>query len=174
MLKKILRRINKWTYFHIAKKCPETFDRGGRFACWLRVKTARSFAQIGENVNIEKGANISEGSIVGERSGVGINANFHGPVIIGEDVMMGPDCIIYTRNHAFSDITIPMKEQGFSDIKKVVIGDDVWIGGRVIILPGVHIGRGAIVGAGAVVTKDVPDYAVVGGNPACILKYRNH
>lgn len=86
---------------------------------------------IGEQVNIEKGANILEGTIVGNRSGVGINANLYGPVQIGEDAMMGPDCIIYTSNHKFSDTTIPMKEQGFSEIREVVIGNDVWIGGGV-------------------------------------------
>lgn len=173
IFRKISRRINKFIFFHIAKKLPETFACGGKFACWLRVKTARSFAvSIGEGVNIEKGANVSEGTAIGDNSGVGINANLHGPVAIGNNVMMGPECIIYTRNHEFSDITIPMIEQGFSEIRKVVIGNDVWIGGRVIILPGVHIGKGAIIGAGAVVTKNVPDFAIVGGNPARVLKYR--
>ena len=57
-------------------------------------------------------------------------------------------------------------------IKPVIIGDDVWIGGRVIILPGVTIGNGAIVGAGAVVTRDVPEYAIVGGVPAKVIKMR--
>ena len=58
------------------------------------------------------------------------------------------------------------------DFKPVHIGNDVWLGSRVTILPGVNIGNGCIIGASAVVTKDVPDYAVVGGNPAKILKYR--
>lgn len=56
--------------------------------------------------------------------------------------MMGPECIIYTTNHAFDRTDIPMCEQKFSDEKPVIIGNDVWIGGRVIILPGVHIGNG--------------------------------
>ena len=176
IFKKISRRVNKWLYFHIAKKMPESFSsKGGAFACRFRVKTAKHFVvSIGKDVNIEKGAAVSEGTVIGDRSGVGINANLHGPVIIGNDVMMGPECIIYTRNHRFDDITVPMCKQGFSDVKPVTIGNDVWIGGRVIILPGVHIGQGAIIGAGAVVTKDVPDYAVVGGNPARILKYRTN
>lgn len=171
--KKLSRRFNKWIYFHIAKNLPETSAKGGRFACWLRKRTAKHFVKhIGIKVNIEKRASLSEGLIVGDRSGVGINANLHGPVIIGNDVMMGPECIIYTRNHEFSNTDIPMNQQGFSEIKEVVIGNDVWIGGRVIILPGVHIGNGAIIGAGAVVTKDVPEYSIVGGNPAKVIKYR--
>ena len=154
-------------------KRPCSFDKGGRAARKMRAKTARKFlAHVGEDVNIEKGAQITSTMEIGDRSGVGINAKIHGRVIIGNDVMMGPECIIYTKNHAFADTTIPMNQQGFSEEKPVIIGNDVWIGGRVTILPGVHIGDGAIVGAGAVVTKDVPAYAIVGGNPAKILKYR--
>ena len=86
--------------------------------------------------------------------------------------MIGPEVIIYTQNHSFDRIDIPMCEQGFQEECKVEIGNDVWIGARVIILPGVKIGNGCVIGAGAVVTKDVPDYCVVGGNPAKILKVR--
>ena len=65
-----------------------------------------------------------------------------------------------------------MCAQGFEEERPVVISNDVWIGGHVIILPCLHIGHGAIVGAGAVVTKDFPEYVIIGENPAKILKYR--
>lgn len=65
-----------------------------------------------------------------------------------------------------------MNRQGASEVMPVVIGDDVWIDGRVTILPGVKISNGSIVGAGAVVTKDVPEYAIVAGNPAHIIRFR--
>ena len=65
-----------------------------------------------------------------------------------------------------------MREQGMSEIKSVKIEDDVWIGARVCILPGVTIGQGAVIGACTVVSKDVPPYAVVVGNPGVIKKYR--
>ena len=86
--------------------------------------------------------------------------------------MMGPECYIYTRNHAFSRTDVPMREQGMQDFKPVTIGNDVWIGARVTILPGVKIGNGCIIGAGSVVTKNLPDFAIGGGNPARVLKYR--
>lgn len=110
---------------------------------------------------------------IGENSGIGIRSVIPPMVTIGNNVMMGPDCHIFTAFHGYDRTDIPMREQGYSERKPVVIGDDVWIGIRVIIMPGVHIGKGTVIGAGAVVTKDVPDYAVVGGVPAKVLRYRN-
>jgi maltose O-acetyltransferase len=129
-------------------------------------------SKCGKDVNIEKGAAFPSSVELGNNSGIGIRAQINGKTIIGKNVMMGPDVCIYARNHAFDRVDIPMNLQGFALEKQVVIGDDVWIGARVIILPGVHIGTGAVIGAGVVVTKDVPNYAVVGGNPAHILKMR--
>ena len=128
--------------------------------------------KCGKNVNIQKKAIFSSRCEIGDNSGIGMNSHLYGKVVIGDNVMMGPECIIYTQNHAFDRTDIPMCLQGFQEEKTVIIGNDVWIGGRVIILPGVHIGNGCIIGAGAVVTKDVPDYAIVGGNPAKIIKTR--
>lgn len=94
-----------------------------------------------------------------------------GECIIGKNVMMAPEVIILTLNHKYIDMNCPIIMQG-SYASKVVIEDDVWIGIRAIILPGIKIGRGAVIGAGAVVTKDVPPYTVVGGVPAKIIKRR--
>lgn len=111
---------------------------------------------------------------IGENSGIGIHSVIPPMVTIGENVMMGPDCHIFTAFHEYSRTDIPMKQQGYSGRKPVVIGNDVWIGIRTIIMPGVTIGNGVIIGAGAVVTKDVPDYAVVAGVPAKVVKYRKN
>lgn len=86
--------------------------------------------------------------------------------------MMGPDVVILTHTHNIERADIPMRFQGFR-VAKVTIGNDVWIGMRSIIMPGVKIGNGVVIGAGAVVTKDIPDYAVVGGVPAKIIRFRN-
>lgn len=95
-----------------------------------------------------------------------------GEITIGNDVMMGPECVIISRNHEFSDTTIPMRLQGYRNEGPCTIGDDVWIGRRVMIMPGVKIGSHAIIAAGAIVTKDVPEWAVVAGVPAVVKKYR--
>lgn len=131
------------------------------------------FDHCGKNVNIERGANFSMGGgiSIGSGSGLGINCVVHGPLSIGDNVMMGPDVVILTHTHNINRIDIPMGQQG-ARIAKVSIGNDVWIGMRSIIMPGVTIGSGAVIGAGAVVTKDVPDYAIVGGVPARIIKFR--
>lgn len=92
--------------------------------------------------------------------------------IIGKNVMMGPFCLIYTFNHQTARTDIPMIQQGYTAIKPVVIEDDVWIGARVTILGGVTVGKGSVLAAGAVVTKNVPEYSIVGGNPARILRKR--
>lgn len=85
---------------------------------------------------------------------------------------MGPEVYIYTQNHDFSRMDIPMDQQGWSKERPVVIEDDVWIGSRVTILPGVIVGRGCVIGASSVVTKSCPPYSVVAGNPAKVVRLR--
>jgi maltose O-acetyltransferase len=125
-------------------------------------------------VNIEAGAYFHSGAqiSIGSHSGLGIRCQLHGRITIGDHVMMGEDVLILTRNHRFDDLTRPMDQQGFAEERPVVIGNDVWIGTRAIILAGVHVGDGAIIGAGAVITRDVPSYAIVAGNPARIVRMR--
>lgn len=126
----------------------------------------------GKNVNIEKGANFSSDISLGDNSGIGINAELSGAITIGNDVMMGPYCMMYTSNHGMERTDIPMWRQKSETPRPIVIGNDVWIGSRVIILPGVHVGDGSVIGAGSVVTKDVEPYSVVAGNPAKLIRKR--
>lgn len=140
----------------------------------LRTKTGGMILrECGRNVNIERGSYFTQNCSLGNNSGIGINAYITGTVDIGDDVMMGPECKIYTTNHCIDKIDIPMNRQGITKEAPVVIGDDVWIGVRVTILPGVQIGSHSVVCAGAVVTENVPEYAIVGGVPATLIKMRN-
>lgn len=128
--------------------------------------------KCGKDVNIEHNARFTPGVELGNRSGIGIDCEITGPVKIGDNVMMGPEVIIYTSGHKFDLTDIPMMDQGSTEPKPVIIGDDVWLGRRVIIMPGVTIGQGSVIGAGAVVTKDVPPYSVAVGVPAKVVKNR--
>lgn len=92
-------------------------------------------------------------------------------VEIGNYVLIGPNCQILTANHSYSRWDLPISYQG-TDQSPIKIHDDVWISANAVILPGVTIGRGAIIGAGAVVTKDVEAFSIMGGVPARIIKYR--
>lgn len=166
--------IGKILYEIIGKHLPETASRVNIGQRWFRSICGKLILQqCGRNINIDKGAVFSTRCSLGNNSGIGKYSNIGITVKIGENTMMGPECLIMTRNHCFSEISIPMIEQGFSEEKPVIIGDDVWIGARVIILGGVHIGNHCIIGAGSVVTHDVDDYAIVGGNPARVIRYRN-
>lgn len=90
---------------------------------------------------------------------------------VGNYVMIGPRCFFTSVQHSFADHKIPMIFQPVQT-SEIVIEDDVWIGANVTVLGGVHIGRGAVIAAGAVVNKDVPAYGIVGGVPAKLIKHR--
>ena len=164
-------------YYVIGKRMPSsdgilTFG-AKKFRAFL---VKRIFDKVGQDVNIEKHVFFGKGNgiTIGDRSGIGLNARIQGPLSIGKYVMMGPDVIIYTRNHDIQNTTVPMIDGGETPPRAVVIEDDVWIGARAIILPGVRIGQGAVIGAGAVVTKNVGKYEIVGGVPAKIIGHRTH
>lgn len=89
----------------------------------------------------------------------------HGNLTIGDHVRIATGVVMVPANHVFSDPTVPISEQGLSQ-QGITVDDDVWIGANVTVMDGVHIGHGAVVGAGAVVTKDVNPFSIVGGIPA--------
>ena len=171
---KIKKLICLVAYYGFARYLPSSTSPMTRWARTVRRVICHSiFTQCGDNVNVERRAKFALGGgiFIGSGSGLGVNCSVHGPLRIGDNVMMGPDVTILTQTHNIDRINIPMGQQGMR-VSEVVIGNDVWIGMRAIIMPGVKVGNGAVIGAGAVVTKDVPDYAVVGGVPAKIIRFR--
>ncbi len=130
---------------------------------------------IGSGCLIRSGVivNLPRNLSVGSNSGLGFRAiiSCEDSVTIGDRVLMGADVIIYTSNHVWSERDATYIGQGL-ETSPVSIGSDTWIGARSIILPGVSIGQGATLAAGCVVSRDVPDYAVVGGVPARVLKVK--
>ncbi len=106
---------------------------------------------------------------IGDYTRIGIHCTVIGPVCIGSHVNLAQGITVTALNHNFGDAARRIDEQGVST-KPVVIDDDVWIGANAVILPGVTIGSHCVIAAGAVVTKDVPDYTLAGGVPAKIIK----
>lgn len=168
MLKKLVYLL----YLVFLKNTPEDYRPYSFFFPRLRsICVSFYLRNVGESIRVKKGAEISPNSEVGHNSELGTRCMIQSNVKIGSNVIMGPDIKIYSRNHNYSDLKLPIQKQGKTQYK-TVIGDDVWIGANVIILPGVKIGNHTIIGAGAVVTKNVQDYSIVGGNPGKVIKYR--
>ena len=110
--------------------------------------------------------------IIGDHTRIGLHNTIIGPVTIGNHVNLAQGITVTALNHNFEDSEKRIDEQGVSTTP-VTIGDNVWIGGGAIIMPGVKIGDNAIVGAGSIVNKDVPNNAIVAGNPARIINWVN-
>jgi acetyltransferase-like isoleucine patch superfamily enzyme len=110
---------------------------------------------------------------IGEESFIGCNAvlGAGGGIRIGSHVQIGQCVNMHAENHEFRDAGRRINEQGVS-YQGIVIEDDVWIGSKATVLDGVTIGRGAVIGAGAVVTRCVPPYAIMAGVPARAIGYR--
>lgn len=95
----------------------------------------------------------------------------NGDVEIGNNVLIATQCVIISANHNFDRLDVPISEQG-EEREKIVIEDDCWLGAGVKILAGVTIHKGSVIGAGSVVTHDVPPYSVVVGVPGKVIKSR--
>lgn len=167
MIKKIWRVLYAATAKLLPQStyCPPARALRGFFGRHICVSTGR-------DINIERGATFGPQCSVGDRSGIGVRCELYGEVHVGNDVMMAPECCFYTVNHETGRTDIPMREQGDTEARPIMIGNDVWIGRRVMVMPGVTIGDHSIIAAGAVVTKSIPPYSVVGGVPAKVLKTR--
>jgi len=159
-------------YYGFAQFLPLSYRPGG--ALWRSIRgflARRMLASAGEHINIESRVEFGSGRNlrIGNHSGIGPRSQV-GDLTIGDGVIIGPELLALTTNHKFDDPDVWIGRQGYSDSQPISIGEGSWVGARVTILPGVTIGRYAVIGAAAVVTKDVPDYAVVAGNPARVIR----
>ena len=108
---------------------------------------------------------------IGDGFYANVGCHFLGQITIGRNVIIGPKTVIWGRDHGIRLNGIPIKYQD-SIYADIIIGDDVWIAANVTILKGVVVGGGAVIGAGSVVTKNIPEHAIVVGNPARVIKFR--
>lgn len=138
---------------------------------------------FGDYVTISRGVMIRPSSYYGGDFGVGLTIGEHssigpygyigcsGRVTIGKNVMFGPKCSLFAENHVFSDTNTTIKSQGVAQ-KGITVEDDCWIGSNVIILDGVTIGKSSVIGAGTVVTKDIPPGSIVVDKREKIIRSR--
>ncbi len=169
-LKKIIFYIS---YIIIVKHLPDGYGMLGQCFIKLRRFICRPLLKEAKGIfGIAQGSDFGNGSclVMKEHANTGkyFSLTGRGTLTIGRHVLMGQRCMVITQNHKYLDTGY----DGF-EVQDVYIGDYTWVGHNVIILPGVRIGKHVIIGAGSVVTKDVPDYAIVAGNPARVIKFRN-
>jgi acetyltransferase-like isoleucine patch superfamily enzyme len=138
----------------------------------------RKNATIGKKSKIHPTVIFRQGERIKIGSNCLINHNnvfqagkLKGQIIIGNYVQTGANVMIFAFNHCTELSGIPMIEQDYLD-GDIIIEDDVWIGAGSIILAGVHIAKGAVIAANSVVNKNIPEYAIAGGVPAKVIKYR--
>ncbi len=130
---------------------------------------------IGEYSVVEDFCTVNNGVgdvYIGDRSLIGMGNVIIGPVKIGNDVILAQNIVISGLNHGYEDVTIPPSIQKVTT-KQIELSDNIWIGANAVITAGVKIGKHCVIGAGSVVTKDVPDYCVAVGNPAKVVKKYN-
>lgn len=128
--------------------------------------------KFGNDVTISRGVMIRPSSYYGKDLGYGLEMGDNssigpygyvgcsGKIVIGKNVMFGPKCSLFAENHVFEDTNSTIKSQGVSQ-KGIVVEDDCWIGSNVTILDGVRIGKGSVIGAGTLISKDIPDNSII-------------
>jgi maltose O-acetyltransferase len=174
-----MKKIYLILYYGFARHLPKsTAPILGSVSKYIRSSLCKKiFSVAGERINVETKAYFGNGRDIRVGNDVGFGTNFktlNRILKVGNELMMGEDVLFLGGGHNFEILDIPMGKQGSREKTPLEIKDDVWIGARSVVLPGCKvIGTGAIIGAGAVVTKDVPDYAIVGGNPAKVIKFRH-
>lgn len=163
-------------YYGFATHLPDSYSIiGGRFANKIRVALCKriffkcgSIRTINRKVRFGSGKNV----VIGDGSGIGANTEIPSDIIIGNNVILSRKCFVLHRNHKYERTDIPIVDQGFKDAKQTIIEDDCWVGMNTLMTPGRHIKKGTIVAMGSVLTKDFPEYSIVGGNPSKFIKSR--
>lgn len=138
-----------------------TIGKNSSIGAFSRIVVSSGFQNIGEYINI------------GDQVGIGAYANIGGSggVSIGNDTIIGPYFSAHPENHNFSLIETPIRLQGTTR-SEIRIGEDCWLGAKVTVLAGVTIGKGSVIAAGSLVTKDIPEYSVALGSPAKVVRRR--
>ena len=171
---KLIRFIYFDTIQHILSFIPNIIGKYiRRFFYKLHLAKCGNNFSTGVLVRLQSPEAIYVGNNSGfsDRCWVAANSDVNGSITIGNNVLIGPGTLIHSGNHNYKNKKIPIRHQGFQ-FASIVIKDDVWIAANCTILAGVTIGKGAVVAAGSVVTKNIEPYTVVGGIPAKVISKR--
>lgn len=174
--------------FNLFKKLITHFPDGTIGSIFRLVLWKLSLSKVGKNPIISSGAQYSYPNLIEINNNVilGNNVSIHAGdskgVYIGNYVAIADGTYIRSGNHKFNDLNTKIRYQGHSCVEidfnfnkySVVIEDDVWIGARVIILSGTHIGKGSVISAGSVISNTIPPYSIVVGNPGRVIKNRKN
>lgn len=162
-------------------RCPGRLQLGNHVVVdqgtYFDIKSDRAGVKVGDKCQIMRGVGFETGYDgfvhLGDKVFVGPYTilNGQGGIEIGHNSLIAGHCYLVAGNHVFSDPDTPIQEQGFVS-KGIVLEEDVWLGGGVTVLDGVRIGKGAVVSAGAVVTRSVEPFSVMAGVPARLVKKR--
>ena len=154
----------------LLRPIPSFLGAGLRWAyCRLTFARLDGFCFIRPGARISYSCGMSVGRNLHLNGGTFIDAR--GGLTLGNDVLIGPNAVLLTSQHHWSDPSLPIVVQGH-ELAPTRIGDDVWIGANAVVLPGLDIGTGTVVGAGAIVTEDTQPYTIVAGVPARVVGTR--
>ena len=169
-----MKSIFAFLYYSIGKHLPNSNFPLGKLFKGLRNFFSKGFLKaLGNNVTLEGSIFFGDGRDIEIGNNSQINEEcWIRNCKIGNNVMIAPYVMILNYGHNIDNADIPMIQQGVKFYSQTVIEDDVWIGARAIILPGIKIRKGSVIAAGSVVTKDIEEYSVVAGNPAKLIRTR--
>lgn len=175
------QRINLWVgYWLAARHRGASIDRTCLISPEARICPRQGKITLGAETQVALGAAIQGNVRIGHHCsvqaytsliGYGSPDDPQGQVTIGNYVRIAPYVFMLSGNHVFADPDRPICQQGM-EFSPITIGDDVWIGARVVVVAGVTIGQGSVIGAGAVVTRDIPPYSIAVGTPARVIRSR--
>lgn len=173
-MKKIKKTFALICYYSFAIYLPNYSFPGGRFFNGFRIFILRGIIPVGKGCRIMRGVYVGGGRNIAIGSYSRVNQNVRlCNVKIGDHVMIARDTVFLGKTHESSRLDIPMEQQGNVELPQGIVEDDVWLGLRTIIMPGLKIRKGSIIGAGAVLTKSTEENTIYGGVPAKKIKVRN-
>jgi maltose O-acetyltransferase len=168
-----MKQLRLILYYLLFSRLPNSWWPGGHLYNRLRTASLRGIITMGKNNNVQRSVYVGNGNQIEIGSHCRINELVRlDNVCIGNHVMIARESIILGKMHESIHTDIPMAAQGVKAVAKTYIEDDVWIGLRVIVMPGVRVCTGCIIAAGAVVTKDTEPWGIYGGVPAKLIKRR--